>query len=635
MANTFTHGLQKLLAILLVGLLALSFVAWGIADVFTPQQNTDVVEIGDSILSREAWRNEVNRRLRMQRAMGQTLSEAERQALSTEVLEQLIHQRLLQMASHDMGLTVSDFQLAETIRRIPALQGENGQLDAQLLERYLQSVGTSKAQFVAQIRQEQQLQQLLQAALAVPFDSNVLLRLEQEYALQQRDIRMLILPDTLIQDVPDPTGTELLSYYDQRREAFNAPEYRLLRYVILSPDSAAATANVDEAALQEAYQTQLGRFSHPKRYRFHHVSLASEEAAKALVRAVSEGKPFFESAKDIAGITLQEELEFGTYSQQELEQQGILSQEGVQTLFALTSGQVSAPIETMLGWSVFQVAHVQPSHVQPLEEVRDMLQEELEAVLADELLYRLSTDLEDMLAGGASLEETAAYLQLPLRSVPAVDQNGKGRGGQAVDMAGPHKAWLLEAAFALPDSGVSDLLMHEDGRHYAIVEVTDREPARPRALDEVRGRVLDLWKQDARMAALKEKAENLATQLQEGQYTSLEAALRKDATMKKHASIVTHEGLTRFSTPQGVPAKMVAEIFAQDVGGTSSAHLLPGKQGYAIALLQAIEPVANTPDPAQQSQLREALQQELFTQYVAYLRTQYPVTILDASVTLP
>ena len=157
------------------------------------------------------------------------------------------------------------------------------------------------------------------------------------------------------------------------------------------------------------------------------------------------------------------------------------------TVFALSRGGVSNPIETSFGWHFFWVRDVVAPHTKPFDEVRDMIHAEYAAELALDGLYQLANHFQDELAAGSTLEEAAFALGLPFVQFQAIDASGRTPDGTRLGNL-PDPSGFIERAFTTPEGMESDLAETSEGDYY-ILRVDEVTPAA--ALGESLGRHID------------------------------------------------------------------------------------------------------------------------------------------------
>lgn len=135
----------------IMGILALVFVVtmgwWG----FDEKAGNAVADVGDLSVSRDEFKRAFEFMYRSYREKG--AGEIKEEAFKQIVIDQLIEGRLWVIAARDMGLTVSDTDLRDTIIQIPDFQ-KNGAFDPDLYRRLLAANHWTPSAFEAMQQQE-------------------------------------------------------------------------------------------------------------------------------------------------------------------------------------------------------------------------------------------------------------------------------------------------------------------------------------------------------------------------------------------------------------------------------------------------------------------------------------------------
>ena len=119
-------------ASIFMGLLALSFIVWGIADVFTGMTSTALATVGSTEISSDAFSRSYRNFLRnqgQQLGMDITPDMAQKMGLGNVALQQLVSRTALDNTVARMGLTTSDAALSQNVRSQPSFHGITGQFD--------------------------------------------------------------------------------------------------------------------------------------------------------------------------------------------------------------------------------------------------------------------------------------------------------------------------------------------------------------------------------------------------------------------------------------------------------------------------------------------------------------------------
>src|SRR5262249_3033310 len=123
--------------------------------------------------------------------------------------------------------------------------------------------------------------------------------------------------------------------------------------------------------------------------------------------------------------------------------------------------------------------------------------------------------LVDTLGSGASLQEAATKLNLPIEAIPAVARDGLDAWGKPIgDLIGT--AQLLATAFSTEPGQPSNEIDDGAGGYY-VLSVDQVTPASLRPLDQVKDRVLADWQAEARDKAAAEQANKIVSRVKLGE----------------------------------------------------------------------------------------------------------------------
>ncbi|MEO1105020.1 MAG: SurA N-terminal domain-containing protein, partial [Pseudomonadota bacterium] len=119
MLNALRRGSKGPLAMILIGLLVISFAVWGISDFVNQVDPSEVARAGDTPVSAQEFARVYRRTVNAQsQRLGQGLTPQQAAAIGvpTQVLSQLITEALQVDAAHALGRDSGDDALAARIR---------------------------------------------------------------------------------------------------------------------------------------------------------------------------------------------------------------------------------------------------------------------------------------------------------------------------------------------------------------------------------------------------------------------------------------------------------------------------------------------------------------------------------------
>ncbi len=613
--NQASSWLVKALLILLVA----SFAIWGIGDIFygNPEEAT-VAHVGDSEISSGELNNAFNRSLdNLQRQFGGQLDreQAIGIGLLQQTLDQQISERLLDVETRAMGLTVDDETLRQEITGNPAFQSA-GVFDRFRFDQLIRTTGLSEEGFLEVYRQEIARNALTSAVASGAATPDVMADRIYRFRNEERRGRFFKIADAEMTDIGAPDDAAIQEIYEQDEARFTAPDYRKITYITLEPADMLDEIEIPTDAVQAAYDDRAGRYVVEETRSVEQLLAQDEEVANRAKALVEEGKTLTEAAEELSddGVSL---TDLGTVTE------GGMAAGLGKDAFAVNEGEVAGPVQSPFGYHLFKINSVEPEQVTSFEEVEDALREELALIEAEDRLPDFATQLDDELAAGGTVAEAADALGLEAKVIEAVDNSGRGQDDAAIDAL---SAWplLVRTAFDSPLGEPSLLEETDDGRYY-VVQVDEIIESRLKDLDEVRGEVVEVWEERQRRESAKTRAEQLLTRLQET--ASLDMLADNEGI-----TIETIEPLRRADDGAAIGLNRAAiQALFETEGNDLAAEVIEADDGVlVIAVDEIIEKLPSDDQDGYEQmklELQRQAQADLLEQFNMALRTRYDVEI--------
>jgi len=592
-----------------LGLLILSFAIWGVGDIFGGGSGDAVAEVGELEVTAaeldDSFRRSL-RRLQEQSPEPVSREDAISMGLLERSLQSLAARRLLDAEARELGLTAPDEAVRRLIAQEPAFQVD-GRFDRERFRQLLRQTGLDEDTFAEQLRAER-TRNALTGAIRPPMGlPEALTRPLVDRLAEVRSGRLLVVPDARFDDIPAPDDATLQSYLEDNQQRFLAPERRDVTAVLLSPELLMDDIGVDEARLRERYQADSQRYTTSERRVVRQLRGQDESAVREAFDRLRAGAPAPAVADNVEGVALSA---LGPVAE------AALPDSFAAPIFsAAGAGSVTPPVQSAFGWHVFLVDEILPSERQPFAEVRDQLRRQEARRLAAEQLPDLATALDDAIGGGATLEEAAEQLDLPLVAVADLDRRGRTPDGETF---GGFAEWgdLVTQVFEEPEGQPSLLEETDDGRFY-VFRVDEIEPERALELAEARERVLAAWRG--------EEARRRAREVAERALEDLEAGRAVADVVAEHALETRILEPRSRTEPQGTRAVHDA-LFAGDPGEVAP-DVVDAQAGAAVVVADAETRVSPEVADAVRQELRAGFERDLLTQFEYALRAAHPVRV--------
>jgi len=604
----------------LLTLLILSFALWGIADVFNRSgTNTVVATVGDAEIAPDQVRRDFQREVeRLSKMLGTRIDTDQARALGlvNGVLNRIVDRTLYDLAATDLGIVVSDDLVRQSIRNIPGLKNEKGEFDRFRFQQALQSNQLSEAGFVALTRGDIRRTQYLSMVGASPAAPMRMAEILFAYQNEKRVADILAIPYSSIAVSAIPDDAELAKYHSENAAKFTAPETRKLTYISLTASDLAKEIAISDDEIAKAYEARKDELTTPESRVLKQIRFKDEVSAKKAYDMLKGGADFATVAKDITG-TSADKLNLGSMTKAQL-LPGL-----AEAAFALQPGAFTKPLKSVLGWHILSLVKINPEAQKSLADSKKTLSRDLAAEKAIDALYQVANSLEDELGGGATLEEAAKKMNLPLRTIPIVDRTGS--AGANAMVKGLPGSNFLDVAFSTPE-GQDSPLTETGSDGYFIVRVDGVTAPALRPLASVRNDVIKAWTEDQQVKNAKKKVDTLIAKIKSGSDMGTLAN-----TMG--LTVTTTTPFLRQDTVKNVPAGLVADLFASSIGDISDAA---GKDAHVIARLKAVTAANPVVDKAKfvgmRRQLSSAMRADLLGQLAKGLRQDYPVSVNQAAL---
>ncbi|WP_170418674.1 peptidyl-prolyl cis-trans isomerase [Ruegeria arenilitoris] len=596
------NKLSKTFVWILMGMLMLGLAGFGAVNLSGTVRT--VAQVGDEDVSVDAYVRELQREIRAVEAQtGQPMqmSQARELGLDQRALGRLVSLAALNNEVAQLGVSIGDANLQKEIVGIQAFQGPDGSFDREAYRFQLEQIGMTETEFEEDLRKET-ARTIVQGAMMDGVEMPAIMtKALADYVLARRSFTVATLsPDALTTPIPEPTDAEIQAYYDANTDRFTLPRTKKITYAVLSPEMLQDTVEIDEDALKRLYEQRKDQYQQPERRLVERLVYPSEEEATAAMAQLEVGGADFEQ------LVRERELELSSVDLGDVTREDL--GEAADAVFAAEIDQVVGPLPSVFGPALFRVNGSLAEQNVSFEDAEPELRAELAGERARRLIESQAEDINDMLAGGATLEELANETEMELGKIDWTRQSDDGIA--AYD-------GFRQAAQAVREDDFPEIGFLEDGSIFAL-RLDEVLPPRPEPLESARDRVAAAWVQEQTAKALEEQANGIVTQLAvDGDFTATGLPFRVE------------NALTRTAFLDNVPADFMTQIFEME---PNELRVIAGPDAAFIVRLDEVLPPAETDEQrlmqeAAAAQLNQALAQNIFDIYVRDAQTRARPTL--------
>ncbi len=598
-----SNKISKTLVWILMGLLILGLGGFGVTNLSGNIRS--VGSVGDAEISvNEYFRNLQNEigALTAERGNRVSFAEAQAEGVADLVLARMVNQAALDHEARQLGLSVGDEFLRDQIVSNPQFVGLDGEFDREAYSYLLEQIGQSEREFEESTRTDTArsfLQASILAGVSTPAPYTDAM---MSFFGERRDISWAMLErKDLATGLPVPDEADLEAYHTANPEAFTSPETKRITYAWLTPEMIIDTVQVDEQALRDAYDAREAEFNQPERRYVERLVYPDQAAAEAAKARIDSEELTFESAVEERGLELAD-IDLGDVDRPTLE-------EAADAVFSAQVGDIVGPLDTSLGPALFRVNAVLSKQVTTYKQALPQLRDELAGDRARRVIGGQIEGIDDLLAGGATVEDLAEETEMTLGQIDW--HTGVSEAISAYE-------GFRAAAETLSSSDYPRIAQLEDGGIFAM-RLDEIVPPALQPLDDVRAEVTAGWERYSLVEALRSQAESQREKLQNG--ADFEAV---------GLTIQGAQALTRTGFEPDTPLEFIGPAFEMEPG---EARLIEGDGRIYILRLDEVRPADLEDERMAQlrvlveNEIASSLSQDLFQLLANDIRDRAGITL--------
>jgi len=519
-----------------------------------------------------------------------SMSEVRAMGLDQAVQMQLFNGAALSEQARRLELSVGDAEVSKQIRSARPFQGPDGKFDRETYREALRRQGMTESGFETQLRTDIARSILQGAAAGGVAAPAPLLDSYIGYLGETRDVAFAEIPDAGIVDtLPKPDDAALKAYYEAQIAEFTKPETREISYVWLTPEMLKNDITIDEALLKSTYDERKSEYMQPERRKLKKLVFPTMAEAEAAMAKIKAGTATLVDLAKERGLSATD-IDLGEVSQDQV------GGDAGKTVFAQTTPGPVGPLDTDLGPAIFAFESLVPSETTTFDEAKGDIAAELAIDKARRMIGEMTSELEDKLASGATLEDMVKETKMQAGKISMAADT---RDGIAAYDA------FREAAAKVTADDFPELGTLEDGSVFAL-RLDGVTAAAPIPFAQVRDKVEASWRAAELVKAKQAKAKAVGETLVAGK-TLAEAGLTE-----KSAPDLQRDGFV-----EGAPQALAKTAFTTEAGKTA---VLTEDGKVFVLLVRTVKP-ADMADP-ELVQLRKTfdarLGQSIGTDLVAF-----------------
>ncbi len=624
MLQSMRQSTQSTAAKVIIGLIVLSFAAFGLETLLPGGAGTSVAEVNGEEITPFALQEAITQQKRqLISILGDDIDPAllDDDRLRPRALDSLVQRALLLQKTAALQLVASGAQVSESITSIEAFQ-LNGEFSPDAYKSVLANAGYTLERFRRAQADDIVLAQLQTSISESEFVTATELSAAANVMAEERDVRFLVVPDNSLLDDNALSDDALRTFYADNEPLFFTQEQLIVDYIELNP--ADFDVAVDDAVVREQYESVKDEYQVSEQSRVSHILLmqGEEETDRAfadrlsiVTTQLSDGEDFADVAAalsdDLGSAALGGELGFTD---------GATFPEAMEEAIAgLTlPGDISAPVETDAGTHIIRLEERIDGTSVSYETVKDELRASIEAAEAERALLIAVEALRDAAFNAADLSGPAEALGVSVQRSAAFTV----AAGQGVFT----DARLREAAFSedVKIAGNNSDVLELAERRFVVLRVHEARPPQTAPFREVETEVVALLRAELEAAALAQIQSTAQDALARGE-------LLEDVAQTLDLDWRVELAATRLVSQ--LPRPVLDAAFTMTAGDATALRTVPiPGEGFAIVQLARVAPgsvsALSISERNQLTNSRATEQQQIsFSEFMLFQRNESDIVI--------
>ena len=582
MLQTMRQSTQSTAAKVIIGLIVLSFAAFGLETLLPGGAGTSVAEVNGEEITPFALQEAITQQKRqLISILGDDIDPAllDDERLRPRALDSLVQRALLLQKTAALQLVASGAQVSQSITSIEAFQF-NGEFSPDAYKSVLANAGYTLERFRRAQADDIVLAQLQAAISESEFVTATELSATANVMAEERDVRFLVVPDNALLDDSALSDEALRGFYTDNESLFFTQEQLIVDYIELNPDGFDVV--VDDEVVREQYEAVKDEYQVSEQTRVSHILLMrdEEETDQDFASRLSTVTAQLNDGVDFAAVAaaLSDDLGSAAIGGELGFTDGATFPEAMEEAIAelVLPGDISAPVDTDAGTHIIRLEERIEGTSVSYETVKTELRASIEAAEAERALLIAVEELRDAVFNAADLSGPADTLGVSvLRSGAFTVEAGQGVFSDAR---------LRAAAFAedVKVGGNNSDVLELAERRFVVVRVHEVRPPQTAPFREVETEVIQLLRSELQTAALS------------GIQSTAQDALESGETLEEVAQTLGLDWRVELAATRLVsqlPRPVLDTAFSMTAGETTQLRTvsIPG-EGYAVVQLARVAP---------------------------------------------
>lgn len=617
---------------IILGMVALSFVLFGISGFILGNPNSWVAKVGKTTIGINAFNKAMQgdrEAILASSKSEEALKYLDSNQFKSDVLGRMVNRLMIETLHQEIGVEASRKLILEAVSKDLNFKNKDGKFDHEIFKKFLAKNGLNEERYISEIANDITATMILQTmSMAAPLNNKIILDTEN-YQQEKRvaDVVLVSLKD--VKETIKVSDEEAQKFFTENKNKYDLPEMRQVSYIHFSKKDFAQDFSVSDAEVMAEYEKNKDSFLKPEARNFYHVLFEKEEAANDFLQKLDTAAKvdktkvqgeFQKLAKEIQG----KDLKAITLSQ-------VLKKDLIPELsdptFKLALNEHSAPVKSPLGFHIFLLNEITPERPYPLAEIKTSIKQKLSESREEKITHAKISEIDDMLLTTNSLAEVAKKFNLRVTPAIKISQSGQNEKGEQANETKGFDGFA-ENTFALKQGQASKIFYAKNSEGYYALQIEAVEKAHSQEFAEVKAQVIADLTTQKKLTALQILAEKIGAEIQQNPTQVAQIATKHKVKIEKNSEFPRVFFLNLQGRQMAYPSKFLDQLFSLKINQATS--VLPaGDQEFSIGVLREIKKPATTSSQFEQSKQKaaETFKTDILQEYNVFLLKRNPVKV--------
>lgn len=497
---------------ILLTITALSFVSlFGITGYLgNAGKNRSVIEVGPVRVTKAEISAQYNHELQTAKNIfGDNLeiNDSMRTALLQGIIQKELINAIMKETANDLGVSVSDAYVRKIIFSQAEFLDADGRFSHDKFNRLLSASGWSEGKYIQTLKEDVVKQHLIHGLVENINIPKFMTPYLEKINNQQKVFKYITIDTEKLPIDRKMSNEELEQYYQDFAPQFVEPEARDISFMVLSTDDIAAQVKPSEEDIAAYYEENISQFVTPEKRNILQMVFDSEKDAAAAMVKLKAGEDFYTVAKEMAKQD-KEATELGWVAQDQL-----IADMG-EKMFSLKNGEIAGPVKSELGWHIMKLNGIKAKVEMPKAEANKKIIGEIQKERAYDEAYEITTNIEDEIGAGKSMEEIAKENKVRIYKAQGINDDGTARVMPKEFAKLLKSTDFVDSVFSYNVNEISQVIEEDDG--FVLVRVDAIKDAHPKTVESVRSEIEKMWAANERSAIAQEIVNDVTHDLENG-----------------------------------------------------------------------------------------------------------------------